>query len=464
MSDTKSFMSTDSSSSTDSSPVTPAQDFLAPSDVLVNFYSYANFASGRPIPFHVLDRSLAAEAPPLPVRAPIRAPVRVKKRRNSDLNSVGLKLSTHFPSLGKRLLHHKNSSVSAQNQSSRTSSCCSPVAKEGTANSSLSSLIDPSPVEWPFEYVAVAEEPIDRRGLASTPLLPPKIGELAKSLLPSPDFGDPCPQTLSQHYEGYVPIDGLCLNIPQDKWSRALGHANFSIQPEPYVPENPTGRSWIRLERDWENAQAEYLRHQARTLEHYGHRSKTYELTQEKWADIKARWERCIDEATARYTRHRAAMGLSPPPPPFGSQRDDSAGACAATDDSRPSTAHSTPSRPGTAGKDVSPARQMPFQAPSWDRSKFPTLGDADIVGPMMMLHGASSGSDSEPSPVSDAFVPAAAVVAAALPAAVAAPPAQTSVAARIGGVVARKASSSRLFRDFGKLFTGRGEGNERKT
>jgi hypothetical protein len=499
MSGTSSFISTESSplaQSPDSSPVTPADGFSGQpssgwaedasvkvnlSDNLRSFYSYENFASGAPVKFDDLEKGLFGDAV-------ITQPMPIRKRRKSGesaINSVSLKLGTHFPSLGKRLRHHKNSSASTgqSKPSSRTSSFSSSFAKEVTVNSSRTSLqpqtsAEPSPMDSPDEFLAISEEPIDRKRLASTPLLPPKIGELAKGLLPSPEIGDPRLQTFPQHDASHETPDehrhceavGLSINIPQDKWSRALGHANFTIQPEPYVPARLDRRSCRRLARDWEKAQAEFLRHQARTLEHYGPRSRTYALTEEKWTEINARWERCVNEATARLAAHRAALGLPPLPPPAATDAAvagaaapaPSAADVASPADSRPSTAQgqSAPSsRPTTAGKDAAPAKQVPRLAPSWDGNKFPKLGDADIVGPMVVQHGAGSGSDSEPSPASGIFVSAGSAVpiAVAVPAPPPIPAAPTTVAARVGGVMARKASSSRLFREFGKLFGGRG-------
>jgi hypothetical protein len=94
----------------------------------------------------------------------------------------------------------------------------------------------------------------------------------------------------------------------------------------------------------------------------------------------------------------------------------------------------------------------VPHLTPSWDGNKFPRLGDADIVGPMVQQHGDTSDSGGD----SPMFLlqPAAKAAASAPPSI--APPGNSGpigVAARIGGALARKASSTRLFREFnGKI------------
>jgi hypothetical protein len=133
---------------------------------------------------------------------------------------------------------------------------------------------------------------------------------------------------------------------PADKWSMALGHANFTIDPEPYIPEALDLHAWDALTCDREAAHAEYYRHQARTLEHYGRNSKIYRLTEDKWAEIDGQWASALKTVRAELiARGTKAVHLD------------------------------------TAG--MSHAMRMPALNPHID-GKFPKLGDEDIVGPMM--------------------------------------------------------------------------------
>jgi hypothetical protein len=132
---------------------------------------------------------------------------------------------------------------------------------------------------------------------------------------------------------------------PPDKWSNLLGHANFTIFPEPYVPDVFNHESYDRLVSHWKEACEEYCKHQARTLEHFGPNSKTFKFTEEKWAEIDAEWKYNVDETSAKAISH-------------GASAEDL-----------------TSSEPPTYVR-------MPSINPHVD-GKFPKLNDEDIVGPM---------------------------------------------------------------------------------
>ena len=74
----------------------------------------------------------------------------------------------------------------------------------------------------------------------------------------------------------------MMLADPNDKWTNLLGHANFTILPEPYVPEHSDAASLRQLFADWESARCNYAKHQVRTAEHYGVTSKHYTLTEQR--------------------------------------------------------------------------------------------------------------------------------------------------------------------------------------
>ena len=87
----------------------------------------------------------------------------------------------------------------------------------------------------------------------------------------------------------------MLIENPNDPWADQLGHSNFAIEPEPYMPEQRTLASHEQLRTDWETARQNYLNHLERTGEHYGATSKIYRLTEEKWAEIDAKWKRNAD-------------------------------------------------------------------------------------------------------------------------------------------------------------------------
>jgi hypothetical protein len=253
-----------------------------------------------------------------------------------------------------------------------------------------SSTMDASPLASPAETSAFPEyidEPIDRKVQSSTPLLPPVANFDSQrhythpSPLQSPAIADAnkaastfCAggQEVSQPYYERVSKSlserpslvslhrmrtcstpsgdtaaPLIISAP-DKWSLKLGHANFTIFPEPWAPEDFDFNSFHRLMADWEEARNEYLKHQARTLEHYGPTSNHYKYTEEKWAEIDNEWKRNVRDAKLK------AIAYGVP--------------AAQVDTQNPLL-----------------GPRMPSINPHVD-GKFPKLDDADIIGPMVQL------------------------------------------------------------------------------
>lgn len=198
---------------------------------------------------------------------------------------------------------------------------------------------------------------------ASSPLQSPTIADATQSSLPTP-MGTPpvrafpTPPLSSKpsvaSFKGPRPgymvssaeIPPMMLADPNDKWANLLGHANFTILPEPYVPEVCNAESIQQQFLDWEQAQRNYAKHQVRTAEHYGATSKHYLLTERKWAEIHAEWKKYHDIAKS----HAAAIGQNLAP--------------------------TSPTEPG-------PLSKMPTLNDPKSEGKFPKLGDEDIVGPM---------------------------------------------------------------------------------
>lgn len=79
-----------------------------------------------------------------------------------------------------------------------------------------------------------------------------------------------------------------------------LGHANFNIEPEPYLPHEPTVDACRKLKADWEEAEHQFGKHLARTRAVYSSTSKVAQLTEEKWAAINALWKSNHEQVLAK--------------------------------------------------------------------------------------------------------------------------------------------------------------------
>ncbi|KAG5979326.1 hypothetical protein E4U55_005301 [Claviceps digitariae] len=88
-----------------------------------------------------------------------------------------------------------------------------------------------------------------------------------------------------------------------DEWSDRLGHANFTISPQPYELDGFEPEAIAKFRSDWDLARVNYTKHLVRTGENYGQTSKIYVLTEAKWAEIEGRW-RTILEGVIRNTCH----------------------------------------------------------------------------------------------------------------------------------------------------------------
>lgn len=248
------------------------------------------------------------------------------------------------------------------------------------------------------------------RAKAVTPLLPPLMtGPLAKPPADSPlqspmtasspaatevpqqtvNFSRPSLSTrpsVSSLRQASNPAD-VCFGLPSimqehDTWSDRLGHANFTITPQPYEMEKIDSASITQFRQAWEAARVNYTKHLVRTGENYGQTSKIYGLTEAKWAEIEGRWksiyEAAVDQAMPANTN---AQGYAT------TTRGRSMGR--------------TRGRSGSASASIMgrPAHDDFFAEMQWQRiedglpsavprmldaeGKFPARGDEDIVGPM---------------------------------------------------------------------------------
>lgn len=264
------------------------------------------------------------------------------------------------------------------------------------AHASKEELHDNTPTPMPMSIdvekanaIEINAEEIDAERYATTPLLPPLLvncrneGMPTSSPLQSPTVADttqsvvatpadspptmrafPTPPLSSKpsvvslvglragHMVPSSDIPPMMLADPNDKWANTLGHANFTILPEPYVPEVCNSATMQQFTEDWKQARNNFSKHLVRTAEHYGVTSKHYLLTEQKWAEIEAEWRTNQDLAMS----HAAAIGQELEP--------------------------ISPTEP-------EPLSKMPTLNDPKSVGKFPKLGDEDIVGPMVQ-HSAS--------------------------------------------------------------------------
>ncbi|EAT87753.1 hypothetical protein HBI56_119330 [Parastagonospora nodorum] len=203
-----------------------------------------------------------------------------------------------------------------------------------------------APTSSPLQSPAVADA---SQSVAATPVDTP----LVRGYLTPPLSSKPSVASFKGPRAGYmVPssdIPPMMLADPNDKWANALGHANFTILPEPYVPEICHAQSVRQLLDDWQQARNNYAKHQVRTAEHYGATSKYYLLTERKWAEIDAEWKKNHDLAKS----HAVAIGQELEP---------------------------------TSPMEPEPLSKMPTLNDPKSQGKFPKLGDEDIVGPMFQF------------------------------------------------------------------------------
>jgi hypothetical protein len=294
-----------------------------------------------------------------------------KRQRSADYpaGKRTSRLLSHFPSLSNRWKHKSGvnpqlSIITSQDRAiSRTSSgtSCHIISPALSAISKHESHL-PSPVRTTFDDrlsespapIEITKSPVNReeeQPQATTPLLPPIFSELSRKSSPiqsplqsptiatAPVFSTPASPTptstpqlpslpspplstkpslasmpaRSRANTATTPIPQipvLCMLDEQneDIWAKKLGHADFSIYPEPYTPETIDIDSFEELRANHDMARSNYQRHRAETGENYGPTSKVYILTQEKWNYVNAQWDSEI-ERMASALRPNVALG-----------------------------------------------------------------------------------------------------------------------------------------------------------
>lgn len=289
----------------------------------------------------------------------------------------------------------------SRENSAASSAIASPVVSPISSGGRFDSQIPPSPARTIFEerMSDSAVRPIDitrANGLgeddndtlqASTPLLPPFMGDhptgvtasRVQSPLQSPSVAD-VSQSIDYSLTHDPRITGIAgipspplsskpsvasfsrprastvrtisgepapfiLSDPNDEWANKLGHANFTIHPEPYVPSICDIDTFQHLRADWDLARCNFAKHLVRTGEHYGTTSSIYKLTEEKWESISRQWR----------NQHEAMLNML-----------GSLDGVALT----------------LTQSNMNPCEEV--RVPRLhDNDKFPEMGDEDIVGPM---------------------------------------------------------------------------------
>ena len=228
--------------------------------------------------------------------------------------------------------------------------------EESSAVIATTPLLPPVMAQFPS---GLSDEPVQ------SPLQSPKIVDSPSALdfpmftpcvsgLPSPPLSTK-PSVSSFHRRQLLPagdIPPMLLVDPQDEWSNKLGHANFTIHPEPYIPEDFALSTCRQFRADWDAARCNYMKHLARTGEHYSITSKIHELTEQKWAQVNAIWKRNNDVVLS----HTTISG------------DDGA---------------QLSKQSSIQQESASPTKIPPTNGPR-SEGKFPKVGDEGIVGPMV--------------------------------------------------------------------------------
>ncbi|KAK4993063.1 hypothetical protein LTR66_006110 [Elasticomyces elasticus] len=335
----------------------------------------------------------------------------MQRRRSGDSPMVNLtsRFGGRFPTLSRHFSHRTSASASPKKSPrsappSRVPSLRMPSHSRSGAHRSDSreNIVSLTPARnlreeqeqaqissrpMPSEIgLPTVEDPIDRQALASTPLLPPLMmntkqahQEAIQSPLQSPTIAEAgctfsvantpmlSPQipghltpplssqpsvasfgiTRSTHLVASSEIPAMTISEQNDEWSVKLGHANFIISPEPYMPETCDLAARKRLVADWETARFEYMKHAGRTSEHFGSTSQIFKFTEQKWAITDAQWKRNHELVVAQ----AAANGEDPVYQPLAEQ---------------------------------APLVKMPSLNDPQNRGKFPKLDEEEIVGPMV--------------------------------------------------------------------------------
>jgi hypothetical protein len=217
-----------------------------------------------------------------------------------------------------------------------------------------------SPIQSPLQSPTVAE-PRESFSIVNTPANTPTTPQIRECST----VGRPLTPPLSTHasvssFHRHKPghlvpsneIPPILIGDSHDEWANKLGHANFNIQPEPYLPEIFDLAACKQIRANWDLARCNFAKHLVRTAEHYGITSKTHMLTEEKWAEIDSRWRRYNEFTISKTAEENGVNAIIL------------------------SEAAAVPTA----------LMKIPSLNDPRSEGKFPKLGDEDIVGPMVQF------------------------------------------------------------------------------
>ncbi|KAG0652283.1 hypothetical protein D0Z07_0953 [Hyphodiscus hymeniophilus] len=281
-----------------------------------------------------LDRSFEPQMPPTPTRSIYDSREDITTTTPVDIEKV-------------------NEESRGHEQCFATTPLLPPLMMDASANTKQVSM------QSPLQSPSVAEStdpfsgnvtPID--GIA-TPQLP---GMPSPPLSTKPSISSFHRSSRPAHLMPSSEIPPILIAGPDDVWANKLGHANFTIYPEPYVPESFDLEACRQLRTNWDLARCNYTKHLVRTGEHYGVTSKTYKLTEEKWSSVDGTWRKNNDLTIANTVDN--------PSEAFATLK------------------HNTLCEPGSTNI----MTKIPSLNDPRSEGKFPQLGDEDIVGPMVQV------------------------------------------------------------------------------
>ena len=353
------------------------------------------------------------------------APHSTAKRQRADgspLSGLASKVGSRMPSFSQKFRSRKASPIipplSREASVSRANSTRAPsIVSANFENSrSFSIQLPPTPTQsqnnesFDGTNSASADFPNEREDerddfrypvKPATPLLPPVITDLARnhqeveyqspldspsiaapsvihSPIPTPQIGGlPSPPLSTkpsiasfhrrQHAAPLVPSSEIPPMLisppPADKWADALGHANFTIQPEPYTMTQVDLEACKNIRQDWDKARHNYAQHLVRVGETSGPTSKIYHLTEQKWAEVNATWKNNVDACVNQLNEQLNRQF-----------RENS---------SEVSIAPIVRDPVGREFAKTPPMVKIPAIHSPWNEGKFPGVGDEGIVGPM---------------------------------------------------------------------------------
>jgi hypothetical protein len=230
-------------------------------------------------------------------------------------------------------------------------------------------------------HQTVVQSPLQSPSIAPTaPVVSSRTSIDAQQLagLPSPPLSTK-PSIVSMHQRsrtntGTTPLAEIppLQLISEDPWSHALGHNDFNIHPEPYLPEVFDVESYTEFRKNWDHARRNYAKVLHRAIENSGPTSRVCKLTEEKWASIDKVWKQYYQEL------------------------DQVLGPQLKRISDRSQSGTHTPSVPLEK-----PASRVIMPEIDDKCGKFPELGDCEIVGPMEVAPPRSSLATPSQSPTS---------------------------------------------------------------